>query len=224
MLTIHAADLVLPGGGHAPVPGGAVVVRDAEIAAVGPYEEVSAAFTQGLGSARTGGTPMAARVRRWPGVLTPALLQPFGPELLEETYHPDPREADELGTEPITGAALDRLGPDESRWGPSARRGLQRMLAHGTVAVAGTYTRPAVQEAVRRSGLITAGRASAPAGVPALDPYATGGPVVHTHVLLPGNHARFAVFGVADEAELLARGASTCVATVLGGRLLYRSR
>ncbi|MFF9913936.1 hypothetical protein [Streptomyces sp. NPDC013457] len=212
MLTIHAADLVLPGGGRAPVPGGAVVVRGAEIAAVGPYEEVSAAHPQ-------------ARVRRWPGVLTRALLNPFGPELLERAYHPDPREADELGTEPVTGEALTALAMDEARWGASARRGLQRMLAHGTVAVAGAYERPAVQEAVRRSGLIQAGRAPAPPeGVPALDPYATGIPVAHLHQLAAGNHARFAVFAVADESELLARGARACVATVLDGRLVFRRR
>ncbi|MFD9032014.1 hypothetical protein ACFVZW_12810 [Streptomyces sp. NPDC059567] len=212
MLTIHTADVVLPGPGHDPVPGGAVAVRDAEIAAVGPYEEVTAALP-------------SARVRRWPGLLTRALTNPYGPELLEQAYHPDPREADELGTEPITGEALAALAMDDARWGASARRGLQRMLAHGTVAVAGAYTRPAVQEAVRRSGLVQAGRASVPpVGVPSLDPYATGGPVVHTHLLSPGNHARFAVFDVADEAELVARGASTCVATVLGGRLVHRRR
>ncbi|MEK8144488.1 hypothetical protein NKH18_30240 [Streptomyces sp. M10(2022)] len=62
--------------------------------------------------------------------------------LLEAAYHPDPREADVLGTEPLTGDALTALGMDEARWGASARRGLQRMLRHGTTAVAGTFTRP----------------------------------------------------------------------------------
>jgi len=39
---------------------------------------------------------------------------------------------------------LSLVDMDESRWGASARRGLQRMLAHGTVAVAGELTRPTV--------------------------------------------------------------------------------
>ncbi|MGM0356921.1 imidazolonepropionase-like domain-containing protein, partial [Streptomyces sp. ECR3] len=81
MLTIHVAEAS---------PGAAVLVEGAHLAALGPYEELAAAHP-------------AARVRRWPGILTPGLLNPHGPELLERTYHPDPREADRLGTEPVTG-------------------------------------------------------------------------------------------------------------------------
>ncbi|NEC25656.1 hypothetical protein G3I20_03470 [Streptomyces sp. SID8111] len=36
--------------------------------------------------------------------------------------------------------------------------------------------------------------------------------------------AVFAVFDVPDEAALTARGAATCVATVLAGRLVHRRR
>ncbi|WP_439900815.1 hypothetical protein [Streptomyces somaliensis] len=38
-----------------------------------------------------------------------------------------------------------------------------------------------------------------------------------------GRAARFAVFDVGDAAELPGRGASSCVATVLDGRLVHRA-
>ncbi|MGW6460829.1 hypothetical protein ACWF94_33705, partial [Streptomyces sp. NPDC055078] len=94
-----------------------------------------------------------ARIRRWRGLLTPGLRHALAVPLLEAAYHPDPREAGELGTEPLTGDALTALAPDEARWGSSARRGLQRLLAHGTTAVTGPFTRPSVRTAVARSGL-----------------------------------------------------------------------
>ncbi|MEV4946277.1 hypothetical protein [Streptomyces sp. NPDC053755] len=202
MPTIHTAEAS---------PQVTVVVEGRSLLAVGGLDELAAAYP-------------SARLRRWPGVLTPPLLNPYGPELLEQTYHPDPREAAQLGTEPLTGAALDRLEMDEARWGASARRGLQRMLAHGTVAVAGALSRPSVVDAARRSGLILAGRAARPDGVPSLDPYATGGPPVHLHPPREGGPARFAVFDVPSEPELARRGAATCVATVLDGRLVFRRR
>ncbi|GAA3374089.1 hypothetical protein GCM10020367_36620 [Streptomyces sannanensis] len=217
MLTIHAADLLLPGAGLAPVPDGAVAVDGRGIAAVGPYEDLAAE--------RPG-----ARVRRWPGILTPGLCNPYGPELLERAYHPDPREAGELGTEPITGDALAALDMTEARWGASARRGVQRMMAHGTVAVAGDLWRPAVVDAVQRAGLSMQERFEEPEGTPSLDPFASR-PV--DDAFLPplgpeGRDATFAIFDVpttGDPCEALAEhGAGTCVATVLGGRLVYRAR
>ncbi|GGT87683.1 MULTISPECIES: imidazolonepropionase-like domain-containing protein [Streptomyces] len=214
MLTVHAADLLLSGDGRAPVPGGAVVVRGGEIAAVGPYEEVAAAHP-------------GARLRRWPGVLTPGLVNPYGPELLERAYHPDPREAGELGTEPLTGEALAALEMPESRWGASARRGVQRLLAHGVVAVAGDLRRPAVVDAVTRVGLGREPRSDDPPGPPSLDPLADGRPLGEAIVapLGPvGAAATFAVFDAPDEDALLTHGAGTCVATVIGGRLLHRTR
>ncbi|MDG9720720.1 hypothetical protein [Streptomyces sp. DH24] len=216
MLTIHAADLLLAGDRRPPLPGGAVLVDGREIAATGPYEELAAAHP-------------AARVRRWPGLLTPGLLNPYGPELLERAYHPDPREADELGTEPLSGDALAALPMTDARRGASARRGVQRMLAHGTVAVAGDLWRPAVVDAVHRAGLTAEQRFEVPAGPPTLDPLA--GRSLEEAILLPlpppgvaGRDATFAVFDVPDEAALAARGAATCVATVLAGRLVHRRR
>ncbi|MFJ8358632.1 imidazolonepropionase-like domain-containing protein [Streptomyces sp. NPDC093984] len=213
MLTLHVADLVVTGDARPSVPEGALLVDGRELAALGTYEELAAAHP-------------TARVRRWPGLLAPGLLNPYGPELLEQTYHPDPREADELGTEPLSGAALEALALSDARWGASARHGVQRMLAHGTVAVAGDLWRPAVVAAVYRAGLTVEQRFGAPTGPPCLDPL-TGRSLEEAIVLpLPrvGMDATFAVFDAPDDAALAERGAGTCVATVIAGRLVHRRR
>ncbi|MFB6630119.1 hypothetical protein ACFCWY_09495 [Streptomyces sp. NPDC056362] len=199
MLTLHAAEAS---------PETAVLVDGARIAAVGPYEELAEAHQD-------------ARLRRWPGILTPGLLNPYAPELLERTYHPDPREADTYGTAPVTGErAAEILRADPARLGASARRGVQRMLAHGTVAVAGELRTRGALDAVRRAGLAVGRRPEVLPGPPALSPT----PLILLPRLAPGGAARFAVFDVADTAELVRRGASTCVATVIDGRLVHRSR
>ncbi|MFJ8166401.1 imidazolonepropionase-like domain-containing protein [Streptomyces sp. NPDC096136] len=214
MLTLHTADLLVTGPGAAPLGAGAVLVEGDRIVRTGPYGELGAAAPH-------------ARVRRWPGVLTPGLLARGADVLLEGTYYPDdPYEVTELGPDPITGAAaLDALKLTESRWGNSARRGTQKLLARGVVAVAGRFTVPAVRTAVVRSGLAVVPPAPS-GGAPALDPLTgreSAAEAFHG-VLEAGAAARFAVFAVADEAELLERGATTCVATVIGGRLLHRRR
>ncbi|GAB1337131.1 hypothetical protein ACE1SV_37210 [Streptomyces sp. E-15] len=201
MLTIHADSR-----GHA------LLVKGEWTEAVGPLEELAAAHPH-------------ARVRAWPGILTPGFVNLHGTELLEETYHPDPREADALGTEPLTGDALTALALDDARWGASARRGVQRMLAHGTVAAACEPLRNrAVRDAVRRTGLGIVGRLGRPGGTPSLDPLAAGPPPEQPPPREPGSAARFAVFDVRDEAELPERGTATCVATVVAGRLVFRRR
>ncbi|POX56396.1 hypothetical protein C3489_04890 [Streptomyces sp. Ru71] len=197
---------------HADSRGRALAVQGEWIATAGPLEEVRAAHP-------------AARVREWPGILTPGLVNLYGNELLEEAYHPDPREAAELGTEPLTGEALAALALDEVRWGASARRGVQRMLAHGTVAAAcEPLANRAVQDAVRRTGLGVVGRLGRPQGPASLDPYSCGAPVEFAPEREAGSAARFAVFDVRDVSELAERGAGTCVATVVAGRLVYRRR
>ncbi|MFF5026934.1 hypothetical protein ACWCPJ_05495 [Streptomyces collinus] len=199
MLTLHVAEQS---------PGAAVLADGASVAAVGPFQELA------------DGHP-GARVRRWPGILTPGLLNPYGPELLEATYHPDPREADEFGTEPIGGErAREIFRAEPARLGASARRGVQRMLAHGTVAVAGELRSRAALDAVRRAGLAVGRRPDRLPGPAALSP----APLILLPGLVPGGPARFAVFDVGDRAELVRRGAGTCVATVIGGRLVYRAR
>ncbi|WP_053728795.1 imidazolonepropionase-like domain-containing protein [Streptomyces sp. WM6378] len=211
MLTLHAADLLLPGD-REPVPGGAVLIDGDRIAMIAPYEDVAAEHP-------------AARVRRWPGVLTPGLVNRHGAALLELAYFPDdPFEVDELGPEPLTGAALAALAPSESRRGNSARRCTQKLLAHGVVAVTGPLVTPAVRTAVRRAGLevLPSGGAEGPA---ALDPFADAEPgEAFRAPLAVGGPARFAVFAVPDEAAPAARGAGTCIATVIGGRLVHRRR
>ncbi|MGW0410129.1 hypothetical protein ACWDZX_02240 [Streptomyces collinus] len=199
MLTLHVAEQS---------PGAAVLADGASVAAVGPFQELADGHS-------------GARVRRWPGILTPGLLNPYGPELLEATYHPDPREADEFGTEPIGGErAREILRAEPARLGASARRGVQRMLAHGTVAVAGELRSRAALDAVRRAGLAVGRRPDRLPGPAALSP----APLILLPGLVPGGPARFAVFDVGDRAELVRRGAGTCVATVIGGRLVYRAR
>ncbi|MFB7607801.1 hypothetical protein [Streptomyces gardneri] len=199
MQTIHVAEAS---------PETAVLVDGDVVAAVGPYEDLVAVRPE-------------ARVRRWPGILTPGLLNPYAPELLEGMYHPDPREAEGFGTEPIPGERAQRIfRMDPSRRGASARRGVQRMLAHGTVAVAGELRSQAAADAVRRAGLAVGRRPDKlPAG-PSFSP----APLILLPGLAPGGPARFAVFDVPDRAALVRLGPSTCVATVIGGRLVYRAR
>ncbi|MEV6756201.1 hypothetical protein [Streptomyces sp. NPDC051214] len=199
MRTLHVAE---------GTPEAAVLVDGASVAAVGPYEELAAAHPD-------------ARVRRWPGILTPGLLNVYGPELLEGTYHPDPREADRYGTEPIGGErARAVFRTDPSRLGASARRGVQRLFAHGTVAVAGELRARPVIDTVRRAGLAIARRPERLQGPVSLSPT----PLVLLPPLTKDGPARFAIFDVTDRAELVRRGASTCVATVVEGRLVYRAR
>ncbi|SDN58437.1 amidohydrolase family protein [Streptomyces wuyuanensis] len=221
MLTIHAADLLFGARHRRPGDPTAVAVDGGLIAAVGALGQLVAAHPQ-------------ARVRRWPGLLLPGLVNADAVELLEATYHPDPREADELGTQPLTGEALDALGLDEMRRSASARRGLQLMLAHGTTAVVGPFTLPEVRSAVARSGLRLRERAPGPqreesGAAPSLDPFVRR-PLnaVPDGDLTPGAPADFAVFDVPTDVlparALREHGARTCVATVLGGRLVYRRR
>ncbi|MBW5482610.1 imidazolonepropionase-like domain-containing protein [Streptomyces bambusae] len=216
MLTLHTADLLVPAASAEPVPHGAVLVDGDRIAGLGPYEDLAAAYPH-------------ARTRRWPGLLTPGLVAHGVRALLEETYYPDGRTEAELGTEPLRGAALAALGPlSEARRGHSARRGTQKLLARGVVAVTGELTVASVRTAVARSGLVLAGpgSASASSGEPSPDPFAGCSAAAEAYYggLGVGAPARFAAFAVADEAELLAEGATTCVATVVDGRLLHRRR
>ncbi|MDA5280562.1 imidazolonepropionase-like domain-containing protein [Streptomyces sp. NPDC054904] len=214
MLTLHTAELLVTGAGSTPLEGGAVLVDGDRIVRAGPFAELAADAPH-------------ARVRRWPGVLTPGLLARGADELLERTYYPDdPYEITELGADPITGRdALDALRMTEARWGNSARRGTQKLLARGVVAVAGRFTVGSVRTAVVRSGLAVLPPVPYE-GRPALDPFAgreSAEDAFHG-VLAVGAPARFAVFAVPSPEDLQALGAGTCVATVIGGRLLHRRR
>lgn len=211
MRTLHTADALLAGPGAAPLPRGAVLVDGAAVAAVGPFEELTAAHPE-------------ARVRHWPGLLTPGLAHRGAAALLERAYHPDPREAGELGTAPLTGHALAALAPDETRRGASARRGLQRLLRHGVTAVAGPFPSPAVRRSVARAGLVVLPGGDPDSPVPPLDPLASdrAPEAAFAGTLAPGARADFAAFDVPGPAALRKRGAGCCVATVLAGRLAQR--
>ncbi|MER8183064.1 hypothetical protein [Kitasatospora sp. NPDC094015] len=215
MLTLHRAALLVPDPADPaapPIPDGAVLVDGAVVAALGPYQDLAGS---------------GARVRDWGGLLLPGLRNPSGRRLLERAYHPDPRE--DLGEEPLL------IEVDPERRGGSARRGLQRMLAFGTTAVAGPFELPAVRTAVARSGLTVLPGAAGPgddvdgdvdgSSPGGLDPLASGSPADLVHrALTVGAAADFAVFDAPSVAALAERGAGCCVATVLGGRLLYRRR
>ncbi|MET8623671.1 hypothetical protein ABZW30_07925 [Kitasatospora sp. NPDC004669] len=210
MLTLHRAALVLPDPADPTAPSfadGAVVVRGERIEAVGPYPELAAAHP-------------AARVRDWgAAVLTPGLRNPYGQRALERDYHPDPREG--IGVDPLVDELVGCA--DETRCGASARRGLQRMLGFGVTAVAGPFQRASVRTAVARSGLVTLPGQAEPEAGP-LDPLAVLplARAVHGRVAA-GGRADFAVFAVETEGNSgpLPGG---CLATVLGGRLVYRRR
>ncbi|MFI5531530.1 hypothetical protein ACIA8O_23645 [Kitasatospora sp. NPDC051853] len=199
MRTLHRAALLLSDPTAPPVPDGAVLVDGGTVLAFGPYAALD----------REG-----ARERDWGGLLTPGLLNPYGAWLLETAYHPDPREG--LGSEPLE---LPEVAPE--RRGPSARLGLQRLLAHGVTAVAGPFALPAVRTAVARSGLHAV---PGDGGRGGLDPL-TDRPLARAahRPLTAGGAADFAVFDVSSVTEL-ERGGAACLATVLGGRLLYRRR
>ncbi|MGW7411487.1 imidazolonepropionase-like domain-containing protein [Streptomyces sp. NPDC054863] len=179
MLTIHRVLGIREADG---VSGDAVVVDGDRISAVGAYEELAA------------GHGPRARVREWDGYLTPGRYEPDAVSLLQSHYWPDPREAEALGTEPLSGQALHDLGMTDTRWGASARRGVQRLLSRGTTAVAGPFTHPAVRVAVERSPVR----------------------VLHSpppNPLTPSAVADFAVF---------AEQGGECLVTVVGGRLVFR--
>ncbi|MFI0980149.1 imidazolonepropionase-like domain-containing protein [Streptomyces sp. NPDC021093] len=182
MLTIHRVLGIRDADGTESVAGDAVVVDGDRIAAVGTYEELAEHYGP------------RARTRTWDGYLTPGRYEPDAVALLQTHYWPDPREADVLGTEPLTGQALHDLDLTDTRWGASARRGVQRLLSRGTTAVAGPFTRPAVRVAVERSPVR----------------------VLHAprpNPLTPSAVADFAVF---------AEPGGECLVTVVGGRLVFR--
>ncbi|WP_095757012.1 imidazolonepropionase-like domain-containing protein [Streptomyces xinghaiensis] len=212
MLTIHRARVVRRTPEGEPLPGHALVVDGDRIAAIGPYEELLAEY---------GGR---ARVREWDGELTPGRHEPGARTLLESVYHPDdPYEVDELGSAPLTGEAVAALEMTDTRWGQSARRALQKLLATGTTGLTGPFTRPRVRTVVSRSGLRVL-----PPGGPAAPP-----------PLTPGARADFAVFAAPDTSAPRAAAPDTpggepgtpdtprgerarCLATVIAGRLVHR--
>lgn len=210
MLTIHRPSLGVRRTVDGPVePGFAVLVATPHVVAAGPYEELlradhaRLARAEGDGPAGPAGWTPEVRVREWEGLLEPGRHEPDGSALLERAYWPDPREADELGSDPLTGEAFAALPMTAARLRQSARRGVQRLLARGTVKVEGPFTDPAVATIVQRSGM----------GVTSLGDRAAE--------LLP----RLLEVAPVRNADFVVRAADgTCLATVLAGRLVFRRR
>ena len=189
MLTIHRVRAVRPvvdgpDHGQADEAGYAVVVRGDRLAAVGPFEELFADVR------RTGPRPGVGRCADARPLRTGRRRAAGG------GLPPRPaRGGRTLGSEPVTGEALAALGMTDARWGASARRGLQRLMATGTTALTGPFHRPAVRTAVERSGLRELAER-----VP--------------RSLVSGGCADFAVF--AEDGG--------CLVTALHGRLVFRRR
>jgi len=187
VLTIHRPLGVRITEDSEPVLGHAVAVTGGRFAGIRPYDK------------RLAESGERARVRLWDGVLGPGRYEPDAVDLLEAAYWPDPRESGLLGADPLTGDALAALEMTDIRWGASARRGVQRLLARGTVVLAGPFTRPAVRTAVARSG-------------------------VRVYPALPLSKTRRALVlsAVADCTVSAPDGG--CLVTVIDGRILFRAQ
>jgi cytosine/adenosine deaminase-related metal-dependent hydrolase len=135
--TLHAAPVVVPVEGE-PIRDGAVAVDGDRIVAVGRRAELTAAHP-------------GARVRAWPGVLSPGLVNAHA-HLQYSDF------ADLAGSglpfvpwiRTLTGR---RSQYTEAMWQASTRRGLHAMLRTGTTAVADVVTDPCVLAPTARSGL-----------------------------------------------------------------------
>ncbi|MFC0006638.1 imidazolonepropionase-like domain-containing protein [Micromonospora siamensis] len=117
MRTLHAAALLRTGPDAEAVPGGAVLVEGARIAAIGPADELLSAYP-------------GVRVRRWAGTLGPALVHdgPLPPA-------PTPRERVH---------ALFRLGAAAVPAAHLTEPGLSAAVARNDVAVLDAAHSPAL--------------------------------------------------------------------------------
>ncbi|GAA1976964.1 amidohydrolase family protein [Catenulispora subtropica] len=137
MLTLHAAPLVLPMT-FAPIPDGAILVDNGRVTAVGTRAELVAAHP-------------GARVRDWPGILTPGLVnshahtQYFDFGDLASSGLPFPEWLHQM--------VARRATFTDAMWQESTRRGLHAYLETGTTAVADIVTEPVVLSAIARSGI-----------------------------------------------------------------------
>jgi cytosine/adenosine deaminase-related metal-dependent hydrolase len=137
VLTLHAAPLVLPMTAD-PIPDGAIVVDNDRVVAVGTREELLAAHPE-------------ARVRDWPGILTPGLVNSHA-----HTQYYDFGDLASSGLpfpEWLHQMVARRATFTDAMWQESTRRGLHAYLKTGTTAVADIVTEPVVLSAIARSGI-----------------------------------------------------------------------
>ena len=135
--TLHTAPVVLPIDGE-PVRDGAVAVDGELITAVGPRAELVAAHP-------------GARLRPWPGVLTPGLVNAHAH--LQYSDFADLAASGLPFPEWIRQVTGRRVEYTERMWQRSARRGLHGLLRTGTTAVADVVTDPGVLAPTAASGV-----------------------------------------------------------------------
>jgi cytosine/adenosine deaminase-related metal-dependent hydrolase len=133
--TLHCAPVVLPVDGE-PIPDGAVLVEGDRVVAVGPRSSVDA---------------NGARVREWPGVLTPGLVNAH--THLQYTDFGDLATSGMPFFEWIRTLTARRREWTPGQWQESARRGVHEALRTGTTCVADVVTDVAVLPVLARSGL-----------------------------------------------------------------------
>ncbi len=134
--TLHRAPVVLPVAGE-PIRDGAVLVEDGVVVAVGPRTSVDAG---------------AARVRDWPGVLLPGLVNAH--THLQYTDFADLATAGLPFPAWIRTLTERRYTWTPPQWRESARRGVHEVLRTGTTAVADVVTDAGpVLPVLARSGL-----------------------------------------------------------------------
>jgi cytosine/adenosine deaminase-related metal-dependent hydrolase len=137
VLTLHTAPLLLPMTAD-PIPDGALVVDKDRVVAVGPRAELADAHPE-------------ARVREWPGFITPGLVNSHA--------HTQYYDFGDLATsglpfpEWLHQMVARRATFTDAMWQESTRRGLHAYLKSGTTAVADIVTEPVVLSAIARSGI-----------------------------------------------------------------------
>jgi len=141
-LTLHAADVVVTNDPSThdgePIADGAVLVDGEHVAAIGPRAELTGAHPQ-------------ARIRTWPGVLTPGLVNAHA--------HLQYSDYGDLATSGLPFdrwiAALQRrrstFTPEQ--WAEGTRRGIHLMLRSGTTAAADVVSDDGPLPPTARSGL-----------------------------------------------------------------------
>jgi cytosine/adenosine deaminase-related metal-dependent hydrolase len=132
--TLHCAPVVLPIGGE-PIHDGAVLVEGDRIVAVGARADLA----------------NDGRERRWPGVLTPGLVNAHAH--LQYTGFADLATSGLPFPVWIRTLTERRRTWTDAQWRESARRGAHELLRTGTTAVADIVTDAAVLPVLARSGL-----------------------------------------------------------------------
>ncbi|RJQ80455.1 amidohydrolase [Pseudonocardiaceae bacterium YIM PH 21723] len=136
MQCIHAAEVVLPIIGD-PITDGAVLIDGDRILAVGPRAQLVAEHP-------------GTRVRQWPGVLTPGLVNAHTHLIYSDLA--DMATLDLPFPEWISQFPIRRKGRTAVEWQASTRRGIHAALTTGTTAVADIAEGPSLA-AVSRAGL-----------------------------------------------------------------------